>query len=137
MRSNGVDDNVYYKEGRKYRPFGLRYYDNYLPYGRWYVRQRAQSNGTANVDHYLQGLYKVGDPPEVIDIPRLCSIHSYVEYVMASPEFEELMHKGSYSFLELTAKIVALVVKLNQTLKDKEKEEKQNGTRQRHHSETF
>lgn len=137
MRSGGIDDNVYYKKGKRYVPFGMRYYENYLPDGIWYVRHKEHSYGTANVDHYLQGLYKVGDPPEVIDIPRLCSMHSYTEYVMASPEFEELMHKGSYSFLELTAKIVALVVKLNQTLKDKEKEEKQNGTRQRYRSETF
>ena len=135
MRSD-IDDNVYFKEGRKYRPFGLRYYENYLPDGIWYVRHFDHSYGHTNVDHYLSGMYKVGETPEYIDIPKLCSMHSYTEYVMASPEFKELMDKGSYSFLELTAKIVALVVKLNQTLKNKEKEEEQNGTRQRHHSKT-
>lgn len=124
---SGRDDNVYYKEGRKYRPFGMRYGENYLPDGIWYVRHTDHSYGVTNVDHYLRGLYKVGDGPEFLDIPRLCSMHSYTEYVMASPEFKELMSKGSYSFMELTAKIVALVVRLNKTLKDKEKQ--QNGSR--------
>jgi len=118
------DDNVYYKDGNKYIPFGLSYH-NYLPDGIWYVRHYDHSYGHTNVDHYLSGLYKVGDASEYIDIPKLCSMHSYTEYVMASPEFRELMDKGTYSFRELTAKIVALVVKLNQTLKDK----KENGTR--------
>lgn len=124
-----IDDNVYYKKGKKYVPFGRAYGMDYLPDGIWYVRHREHSYGTTNVDHYLSGLYKVGESPEYIDIPKLCSMHSYVEYVLASPEFEELMHKGSYSFMELTAKIVALVVKLNKTIKNKEKEEHKNGTR--------
>lgn len=131
-----TDGNVYVKIGRSYKPFGLRFDENHLPDGIWYVRHHEHSYRTANVDHYLSGLYKVGEPPEYIDIPKLCSMHSYVEYVLASPEFKEIMNKGSYSFMELTAKIVALVVKLNKTIKNKEKEEEQNGTRQRHHSKT-
>lgn len=123
----GKDDNVYIKQGGRYKPFGLRYNQNYLPDGIWYVRHYDHSYGQTNVDHYLSGLYKVGDAPEYIDIPKLCSMHTYTEYVMASPEFRALMDKGSYSFAELTAKIVSLVVKLNKTLK--EKEESKNGTR--------
>jgi len=121
------DNNVYYKDGNRYKPFGLRYDEDYLPDGIWYVRHTDHSYGYTNVDHYLQGLYKVGDAPDMVDIPMLCSMHSYTEYVMNSPEFSEIMDSGSYSFAQLTSKIVALVLKLNKTLKDKEKE--QNGSR--------
>jgi hypothetical protein len=118
----GHDDNIYFKQGKKYIPFGLRYDQNYLPDGIWYVRHFDHSYGHTNVDHYLSGMYKVGEIPDYIDIPKLCSIHSYTEYVMASPEFRKIVDSGSYSLMELTAKIVALVVKLNATLKDKEKD---------------
>lgn len=110
-----TEDNVYYKRNKKYIPFGLRCPD-YLPDGIWYVRHFDHSYGHTNVDHYLSGMYKVGEIPDYIDIPKLCSMHSYTEYVLNSPEFKELMNKG-YSFFELTAKIVALVVKLNEILK--------------------
>ena len=111
------DDNVYIKVGKKYIPFGRRYNENYLPDGIWFVRHSDTSSNCTNADHYMQGLYKVGDSPGFVDIPKLCSMHSYTEYVISSPEFKELMNKGSYSFYELTAKIVALVIKLNETLK--------------------
>lgn len=116
------DDNVYFKRGKRYVPFGLRYDQNYLPDGIWYVRHFDHSYGHTNVDHYLSGMYKVGEIPDYIDIPKLCSIHSYTEYVMASPEFKKIIDSGRYSLMELTSKIVALVVKLNETLKDKEKD---------------
>lgn len=114
----GKDDNVYIKQDGRYKPFGLRYDQNYLPDGIWYVRHYDHSYGYTNVDHYLSGLYKVGDAPESIDIPKLCSMHTYVEYVMASPEFKKIMESHQYSFLELTAKITALVVNLNKRIKN-------------------
>lgn len=117
------DDNVYIKRGRKYIPFGMRCNEHYLPDGIWYVRHFDSSYGHTNVDHYLSGLYRVGDVPEPIDVPKLCSIHSYVEYVMNSPEFKEIMNKGSYSFQELVSKITALILKLNKTLKAKENDD--------------
>lgn len=117
------DDNVYIKRGRKYIPFGMRYDENYIPDGIWYVRHFDGSSGYTNIDHYLSGLYRVGDVPEPIDVPKLCSIHSYVEYVMNSPEFREIMNKGSYSFQELVSKITALILKLNKTLKAKDNDD--------------
>ena len=119
------DDNVYIKRGKRYIPIGL-YTERYLPDGIWYVRHYDGSYGQTNVDHYLSGLYKVGELPKAIDVPKLCSMHTYCEYVMNSPEFRELMDKGTYSFQELTAKIVALVVNLNDTIKEKVKKD---GTR--------
>lgn len=116
------DNNVYIKRGRKYIPIGLRC-NNYIPDGIWYVRHFDNSYGHTNVDHYLSGLYRVGDLPEFVDIPKLCSTHSYVEYVMNSPEFKEIMNKGSYSFQELVSKITALILKLNRTLKAKENDD--------------
>lgn len=120
------DDNVYIKRGKRYIPIGLSYTERYLPDGIWYVRHYDGSYGQTNVDHYLSGLYKVGELPKAIDVPKLCSMHTYCEYVMNSPEFRELMDKGTYSFQELTAKIVALVVNLNDTIKEKVKKD---GTR--------
>ena len=117
------DDNVYIKRGRKYIPFGMRYDENYISDGIWYVRHFDSSYGCTNIDHYLSGLYRVGDVPEPIDVPKLCSIHSYVEYVMNSPEFREIMNKGSYSFQELVSKITALILKLNKTLKAKDNDD--------------
>ena len=119
------DDNVYIKRGRKYIPIGLSCH-NYIPDGIWYVRHYDGSYGITNIDHYLSGLYKVGELPDAIDIPKLCSMHTYCEYIMKSPEFQELVNKGSYSFQELTSKIVALVVNLNDSIKEKIKKD---GTR--------
>lgn len=121
--SSNDDNNVYIKRGKKYVPFGRRYDEQYLPDGIWFVRHDEKSFGAANVDHYLSGLYKVGDKPGYIDVPQLCSIHSYVEYVMASPEFREIMDKGSYSFQELVSKITALILKLNKTLKARDNDD--------------
>ena len=116
--SASSDDNVYIKRGNRYIPFGRRYDEHYLPDGIWYVHHDEHSHGHTNADHYLAGLFKVGNAPEPIDIPELCSMSSYVNYVLASNEFKEIMDSGQYSFLQLTAKIVALVVKLNKTLKN-------------------
>ena len=121
------EDNVYIKRGNRYVPFGVRYNEQYLPDGIWYVRHYDHSYGHTNVDHYLSSLYKVGEPPKVIDVPKLCSIHTYVEYIMASPEFKKIMDSHQYSFFELTAKITALVVDLNERIKnDNSKKSKRN-----------
>ena len=111
------DDNVYIKRGNRYIPFGRRCDENYLPDGIWYVHHDKHSHGYTNADHYLAGLFKVGDAPKPIDIPKLCSMSSYVDYVLASKEFRELIDSGRYSFHDLTARIVALVVNLNDTIK--------------------
>ena len=113
------DNNVYYKRGRKYIPFGMRYNEQYIPDGIWYVRHLDHSYGHTNVDHYLSGMYRVGDIPEYVDIPKLCSMHSYVEYVLASKEFKEIMDNHSYTLQELVAKITALVIDLNSKIKSK------------------
>lgn len=122
MMGSSDDNNVYVKRGRKYVPFGMKCGEHYLPDGIWYVHHGEHSYGYTNADHYIAGLYKVGDTPQYIDIPKLCSMHSYTEYVLNSPEFKEIMDSGKFSYLELVAKVVALVVKLNQTLKNKEKD---------------
>ena len=113
------DNNVYIKQGRKYIPFGRRYQENYLSNGIWYVHHNEHSVSHTNVDRYLSGIYKVGETPDYIDIPKLCSMQRYVDYVLASPEFREILDSGHYSLLDITAKIVALVVNLNKTIKEK------------------
>lgn len=114
-----TDNNVYIKTGNRYVPFGRRYGENYLPDGIWYIHHDEHSVRTTNVDRYLGGLFKIGDDPnEIIDIPQLCKMTTYVDYVLTHPEFRKIVESSQFSFLEATAKIVALVVKLNKTLKD-------------------
>ena len=115
---NNSDNNVYVKRGRKYVPFGRRYDEQYLPDGIWYVHHSEHSSGATNVDHYLEGLFRVGDPPKMIDVPKLCAMKTYVDYVLASPEFRKYINDGYYSFVELVSKITALVVNLNEKIKD-------------------
>lgn len=120
--SASSDNNVYIKSGRKYVPFGIRYDQKYLPDGIWFVRHYDHSIGTANADHYLRGLFKVGDAPGVVDIPRLCSMQTYVDYVLQNEEFKKLIsNERGVSLLDLTAKITALVVKLNDSIKQEAK----------------
>ena len=113
-----TDNNVYVKRGNRYTPFGLRYQEPYLPDGIWFVRHYDHSYGTTNVDHYLEGLFRVGDTPKMLDVPKLCSMQTYIDYVLASPEMQKIMDSHQYSFLELTAKITALVVNLNERIKN-------------------
>lgn len=114
------DNNVYVKRGNKYVPFGVRYDERYLPDGIWYVHHDEHSSRCTNVDHYLSGLFKVGDDPKgFIDIPKLCKMDTYVDYVLKSQEFRDMLKQGYYSYIGLVSKVVALVVNLNETIKDK------------------
>lgn len=116
------DDNVYIKSGKRYIPFGLRLGEHYLPDGIWLVKHTDVSSSTTNVDHYISTLYKVADSPEYIDIPKLCSMQHYTDYVLSHPEFKKLMSKPS-SITDYVAKTIALVVELNDTLKNKKSHE--------------
>ena len=79
------DSNVYYKKGKKYIPFGLyRSGHDYIPDGIWYVRHYDYSTGITNVDKYIAGLCKVGEVPSRLDLPKLCSIQDYCEYIIDS-----------------------------------------------------
>jgi len=113
------DDNVYIKRGNKYIPFGRKCDENYLPDGIWYVRHDEHSRHCSSVDHYLSGLFKVGDAPQgFIDVPKLCKLATYTDYILSSPEFKKIQEKGYYSCLELVSMVVALVVNLNKKIKD-------------------
>lgn len=116
--SSSNDDNVYVKRGNKYVPFGVRYDEPYLPDGIWYVHHSKHSFGHTNVDHYLEGLFRVGDTPKMLDVPKLCSMQTYIDYVLASPEMQKIMDSGRFSYYELVAKITALVVDLNERIKN-------------------
>lgn len=113
------DNNVYVKRGNKYVPFGVRFDEQYLPDGIWYVHHSKHSLGHTNVDHYLEGLFRVGDTPKILDVPKLCSMQTYIDYVLVSPEMQKIMYKENFSYYELVAKITALVVNLNDTIKGK------------------
>lgn len=118
------DDNVYIKRGNKYIPFGRRFDETYLPDGIWYVHHDAHCCGTVNVDHYLNGLFKVGDSPKVVDIPKLCRMYTYTQYVLCHPEMKLLMSGKYTSANELVSKVVALVVNLNEEIKKRDDDNK-------------
>ena len=120
-----MDNNVYFKRGRKYIPFGVRYDERYLPDGIWLVQHNEHSTTHTNVDSYLSGIYKLADNPQYVDVPKLCSVAKYADYILDNPEIKEMMNQG-YTFYDLVHKIVALVVKLNDTIKE---EVKKDGTR--------
>ena len=108
MKSAG---NVYIKVGNKYKPLGITY--DYLPDGIWYIRHTENSHKSTRSD-YLEGIYKVGERPNPIDIPQLCRIEDYVEYVLESKEFNNIINNDrGLSFRELAGKIVYLVLELN------------------------
>lgn len=114
--------NVYIKQDNgRYRPFGLRYGEDYLQDGIWYVRHGEHSFGITNVDHYLEGLFRIGDRQEPIDIPQLCSEQEYVDYILDSEAFKKLMSNG-YSWIELISKVVALILEKNKEIKNKKEE---------------
>lgn len=109
------DDNVYRcvttPSGRKkYIPFGLRYDENYLPDGIWYVRHRDGSYGTASVQ-WLQHMYKVGDSA-IKDLPKLCGMFDYAEYVLNHPEFREMTERP-VSISDVVNKAVSLIFDKN------------------------
>lgn len=115
------DSNVYYKEGKKYKPFGV-ICKNYLPDGIYYVHHTKHFLGITNVDRYLSGIFKMNNDVDYIDIPKICSMYKYTEYVLNSEEFKEIINSKSYTPHDLVAKIVKLVVELNDKLEKKEKD---------------
>ena len=108
------DNNIYIKKDNgRYVPYGIAVNEDYLFDGIWYVRHNDYSRSITNADKYLPSLFKLGDKPEKIDIPKLCAMNDYVNYVLESKEFKELCDNGKFSFNDLTSKIVALVIDLN------------------------
>lgn len=111
------DNNVYVKKGRKYVPFGMRYNENYLPDGIWFVHHDECSCGHTNVDHYMSGLFKVGDKPELTDVPQLCKKYTYADYILSHPEFKEAIEKP-ISIHDIVCKVVALIFDLNKSVEE-------------------
>jgi hypothetical protein len=115
-----MTDNVYKKDKNgKYVPFGLRYDENYLPDGIWYVRHHEGCHSMSNVP-YLEGLYKLASPEDFGDIKQLCSLQEYSDFIMDSQEFRDLIDdpKG-YTISELVSLCVGLVFKKNKSKKKK------------------
>lgn len=116
------DDNIYVKmDNGRYRPYGQRCDENYLYDGIWYVRHSEHSKSITNVDHYMEGLFRVGDRPQKIDVPRLCAMQDYVDYILSSDKFAEFEKKGYYSWVELTSAFVALILDMNKQYQKKSK----------------
>lgn len=116
--NNKKDTNFYIKQGRRYKAIGEFFPDNALGDGIWYVRHHSNGKAITNLD-YIQGIYKVGDSKQ-IDLPLLCGMQDLTDYVMRSYEFTELTNKG-YSMYELVGKIIALIYKKQNELKDNKK----------------
>lgn len=111
------DNNVYVKRGRKYVPFGVRYDEQYLPDGIWFVRHSDHSYGYTNIDNYINGLFRVGESPKLEDVPQLCKRYTYVDYIMNHPEFKEAIEKP-ISIHDIVCKVVALIFDLNKSVEE-------------------
>ena len=109
-----ADNKVYKKIGKRYEPIGEMYDRDWLTDGIWFVHSKPGCTSHTNIDRYLSGIYKVGNAQDkYIDIPKLCSIDNYVNHVLNTKEFNEIVNSKQYNLYELTAKITALVVDLN------------------------
>jgi len=112
------ENNVYRKDKNgDYIPFGLKYNENYLPDGIWYVRHHNGCHSTASVQ-YLEGLYKLSSPDDFKDVRQICSLQEYTDFILDSNEFRELMNNGrGYTLNELVSLCVGLVFKKNKQKK--------------------
>ena len=112
------ENNVYRKDKNgDYIPFGLKYDENYLPDGIWYVRHHNVFHSTANIQ-YLEGLYKLSSPDDFKDIRQICSLQEYTDFILDSNEFRELMNnERGYTLNELVSLCVGLVFKKNKQKK--------------------
>ncbi len=109
-----ADNKVYKKIGKRYEPIGEMYDRDWLTDGIWFVHSKPGCKSHTNIDRYLSGMYKVGDAQDkYIDIPKLCSMDNYVNHILNTKEFNEIVNSKQYNLYELTAKITALVVDLN------------------------
>ena len=106
------NENVYKKDiNGNYVPFGLEY--DYLPDGIWYVRHHEGCNSISNVG-YLEGLYKLSDADDFIDIKQLCSLQEYVDFILDSDEFKNMLNnEKGYTLNELISLCVSQVFKKN------------------------
>lgn len=108
-----MDNNVYRKVGRRYVPFGSRYYENYLSDGIWYVKHRDNCHTHTNVAYIaeLTGLVKVGECPDRLDITRALQQHDLAEAILQDKEFTELTSKPC-SFSEIVHRVVSILDKM-------------------------
>ena len=114
MKSSN-DNCVYMKlPNGRYKPFGMRFDETYLPDGIWYVRTGNSRVGTTNFK-YISELFKLGGRQEPVEIPKLCAMEEYVDHVLYSDEFRELTKK-SFNLVELTSKLVALILEKNEEI---------------------
>lgn len=106
------DQNVYYKDDNgNYIPFGLRYDENYLPDGIWYVRHHEGCKSISNVN-YLSGLLKLADPEEFNNALEIGLLTDEIDYILRSKEMGELLGR-SYTINELVSLCVGLLYKKN------------------------
>jgi len=111
------DDNIYVKMSNgRYRAYGQKYDEPYLYDGIWYVRHNPGSTQTTSVK-YMEGIYRVGDRPQKIDVLKLCAMEDYKDYILQSKEFKEMIDSGYYNWNDLVAKTISLVLDLNERYK--------------------
>lgn len=98
-------ENVYRKKDKRYIPIGVT--TNYLPDGIWYIRHTDYGIGTTNVDQYLSGVFKVGNPTYQ-DFAEICGLQDTRDYILVHPKFKELIDK-SHSLNDLVGTILVIL----------------------------
>lgn len=103
-----ADENLYFKEGRRYVPVGRRVNLDYLHDGVWYVHHHgAVSVSMANAD-YLVGVYRICGAKD-LSLDVLAGMENIVDGVLKSKELQQLISNG-YSAADLVRLAVAQIV---------------------------
>lgn len=82
-------ENVYVKDGKRYRALGLSGRFDYLPDGIYFIRHRSDGKHTTSVP-YIEGLFKIADP-EKISMATVCGMQDVCDAIEESQEWKEML----------------------------------------------
>ena len=99
-----MDNNVYKKVGRKYKPIGLLVDDHYLGDGFWYVSHGKGTKSITNVN-YMAELYHLPYKRGEVDFGESADLHYFTEELMDSQEWRELTSKP-HSLMDVVTFVV-------------------------------
>lgn len=114
------DNNVYYKEGRKYIPFGVCSPKEWLGDGLWYCHHTNYSNATTNVK-YIKNLFKICDI-EPVDVSELCGLYKTADDIMNDKDFRNSLNSSNgYSIVDIVTSTLATLKKMSMEKMNKKK----------------
>lgn len=110
-----IDENLYYKAGRRYIPVGRLVNLNYLHDGVWYVRHHgAVSMSITNAGH-LNNIYRVCGAKD-LSIDVLAGMENIANDIAHSSEMVNLTSKG-YSVMDIIRLTITQIINRQQQKK--------------------